>query len=312
MGSETDFSHLVDLSLDDVKIIVRKYSVDKKLSKSAYMIKSYKIQKLSEEAVGFLGDHYLLNVFVKDKCVKYDEALDDEDEDFDEAEVEIEKEEEVLSFFIKALPEHSPGRATYMHDFRVFEKESKMFRDLLPRLQDVGIGNNSWAAKCYMVKNNNLLILENLIENKFRIDEFGEGLFDFNHLEVALRALAEFHAASIVVELRNNKTIPQLYPNILTENAYDINCTNLRHTHFTNAIQVCCEIIKVLPKYKDSPDLLKILNDFPKLIKKMYDFAIPSTKYRNVVNHADLWKNNIMFKYSEQSAELSKLNRLFP
>ncbi|EAT41777.1 AAEL006600-PC [Aedes aegypti] len=276
------------LTEEDVELIVKRYLQEKRDRYNAkFRVLSYHVKRLSEEPIGYLGDHYFLNVVLREKMVHYS------------AEEEEYAEEEYLSFFLKILPEQVPKLADYVREMGCFRKEIQLYTHLIPRLQDVTIGTKPFAPRAYLTKDEKLLVFENLKAEGYRMLENNKSLLDFAHLEVALKTVAKLHAASLVLEERTKQSIMKLYSGHLNENVYIDDDTYVRKTNLDNAIKALCELIKRIDKYKNSDKLDFILAKFPEVIRRIYDFARPSTEYRNVFNHGDLWNNNLMFKYDE-------------
>ncbi|XP_058815881.1 uncharacterized protein LOC131679224 isoform X3 [Topomyia yanbarensis] len=276
------------LTEEDVDSIVKRYLQEKRDKYNAkFRVLSYHVKRISEEPIGYLGDHYFLNVVLREKMVHYSE----EEEEY--------AEEEYLSFFMKILPEQVPKLAEYVREMGCFKKEIQLYTHLIPRLQDVTIGTKPFAPRAYLTKNDSLLVSENLQAEGYRMVKNNKSLLDYAHLEVALKSVAKLHAASLVLEERTKQPITKLYSGHLNENVYIDDDTYVRKTNLENAIKALCELIKRIDKYKHSDRLDFILEKFPQVIRKIYDFAKPSTVYRNVFNHGDLWNNNLMFKYEE-------------
>ncbi|XP_065075777.1 uncharacterized protein LOC135699440 [Ochlerotatus camptorhynchus] len=276
------------LTEEDVELVVKRYLQEKRDKYNAkFRVLSYHVKRLSEEPIGYLGDHYFLNVVLREKMVHYS------------AEEEEYAEEEYLSFFLKILPEQVPKLADYVREMGCFRKEIQLYTHLIPRLQDVTIGTKPFAPRAYLTKGEKLLVFENLKAEGYQMLENNKSLLDFAHLEVALKTVAKLHAASLVLEERTKQPIMKLYSVHLNENVYIDDDKYVRKTNLDNAIKALCELIKRIDKYKNSDKLDFILEKFPEVIRKIYDFARPSTEYRNVFNHGDLWNNNLMFKYEE-------------
>lgn len=284
----------VGVTEEDVEVIVKRYLQEKRDKYNAkFRVLSYEVKRLSEEPIGYLGDHYFLNVVLREKMVHYSE----EEEEY--------AEEEYLSFFMKILPEQVPKLADYVREMGCFKKEIQLYTHLIPRLQDVTIGMKPFAPRAYLTKNEKLLVFENLQAEGYRMVKNNKSLLDFAHLEVALKAVAKLHAASLVLEERTKQPITKLYSGHLNENVYIDDEKYVRKTNLENAIKALSELIKRIDKYKNSDRLDFILEKFPHVIRKIYDFAKPSTVYRNVFNHGDLWNNNLMFKYEESDKPIT-------
>lgn len=120
---------------------------------------------------------------------------------------------------------------------------------------------------------------------------------DLDHMKVAASTLAVFHASSVIFEEKTGRKISCEFKDVVEENAYPLKENHIRTTTFENAIEALSALIQVIPKYQSRSDLEEIIAKFAKVMKKIYSAVQPSEKYRNVVNHGDLWVNNVMFSY---------------
>ncbi|XP_075153171.1 uncharacterized protein LOC142226828 [Haematobia irritans] len=238
----------------------------------------YKLNPISDSPSGFLGLHRFLVVDVHIEK---------------EGRIEINK----IRFFTKAAPAEIASRMEYIEEFGVFKKEIIVYRDVLPRLQNIFPGV---APKCYYA-DNNLLVFEDLQHMGYRMGADRDGLLDYKHLQCAVKSLAALHAASLVLEIREGCKMNELFPQAIVENAYPrlpLPPQHVRYQNFANGVQVFGELIKQIPKY--SQDQLDYI--LPKLLPKMeiiFKLAQTSDRYCNVFSHADLWANNFMFSYSQ-------------
>lgn len=106
------------------------------------------------------------------------------------------------------------------------------------------------------------------------------------------------HASSVIFEEKNGKFSPKIITK-LKELSYPKDPQNIRTKSFENGVKTLAKLIKLIPKYKNSSNLIKIQEEFPKVCRKLFEFVQPTKKYRNILNHGDLWINNLMFKYDE-------------
>ncbi|XP_035916420.1 uncharacterized protein LOC118514042 isoform X1 [Anopheles stephensi] len=277
----------IGLDENDIVELVKCYIQDKRNRVNGkFRLVSYQVRRLSEEPVGYLGDHYLLDVNLREKMVHYSP---EEEENY--------AEEEYINFFLKVIPEHVPKLADYIKEMGCFRKEILLYKHVIPRLQDVMIGTRPFVPTAYFTKGERLIVFENLKSEGYSIVEHTKHLLDFEHLKVALQAVAKLHASSLILEERSKTPIPKLFVGYLNENAYVDDDDYVRKGNLENAIQVLCEMIKKIDKYANSDQLDEILEKVPGVIRKIYDFSKPSEVFRNVLNHGDLWCNNVMFRY---------------
>uniref|UniRef100_A0A182PJ86 CHK domain-containing protein n=1 Tax=Anopheles epiroticus TaxID=199890 RepID=A0A182PJ86_9DIPT len=277
----------IGLVENDIVELVKCYIQDKRNRVNGkFRLVSYQVRRLSEEPVGYLGDHYLLDVNLREKMVHYSP---EEEEKY--------AEEEYISFFVKVIPDNVPKLADYIKKMGCFRKEILLYKHVIPRLQDVMIGTRPFVPTAYFTKGDRMIVFENLKSEGYSIVENTKNLLDFDHLKVALQAVAKLHASSLILEDRSKTPIPKLFVGYLNENAYVDDDDHVRKINLENAIQVLCEMIKRIDKYARSERLEEILHKVRDIIRKIYDFSTPSTVFRNVLNHGDLWCNNVMFRY---------------
>uniref|UniRef100_A0A1L8DN05 Putative juvenile hormone-inducible protein n=1 Tax=Nyssomyia neivai TaxID=330878 RepID=A0A1L8DN05_9DIPT len=278
----------LNLTANDIKHICRRHLVRETSSYRKFHVNSCELNELGDGPVGFLAHHYILTVEISKKLVGYS----DEKRSLST---------QTVTFFVKVFPEASKEQAVYINEMKAFQKEIDLYSFLLPRLQDIGIGSKEWGAQSYLAKDDKVLVIENLKADGFELalNQEGSGVFDCDHVSVALDVLARFHASGIVLEDRSKMLPTQMYPDCFEENAYPEQETHIRMLGLKNAIHAHMELIKMIPKYQDNEKLSKILSEYPKVAMQIVDFVKTSQKFRNVVSHGDLWANNIMFKYEE-------------
>ncbi|XP_065356840.1 uncharacterized protein LOC135951176 [Calliphora vicina] len=275
---------VVELSANDVQGLCRRYFKDYEAKEQEqqeighdFDINYYKLKPISEDPSGFLGNHrYLIVEISKKNAVNQDSV-------------------QKLRFFTKSAPMEIASRMEYMEQFGVFKKEIAVYRDVLPRLQEIFEGI---APKCYYA-DNNWLVFEDLHQQGYKMGSGRDGLYDREHLKCAVKNLAALHSASLVYEVQQKQKFDELHPLAAIENAYPKNCSNdhVRFQNFSNGVQVFKELIKQMPKYQNNLDF--ILSNIQNKMQLIFKLVQTSKKYQNVFSHGDLWANNIMFQYSK-------------
>lgn len=281
---------LLDLTPQELQLICKRYILQETREDLKFKIIGHEVKPVSDKVIGFLGDHYSLKVTILPKKVSYEKVYNRRD----------------LSFFVKFLLRNEE----YLNELNAFNKEILLYQFLLPRLQDIPIGVGKWAASCFLTRNKKLLIFEDLTAKGYRVCNRTDKILDLDHLEVAIKTIARFHASSIIFEERTNFTIEQHYPGYLTENCYPRDSTTIRGINLETSFDAVLALSLLIPKYKNEEIQEKIKEKLPEILRSLKNFAEPSNKYRNVLNHSDLWCNNIMFKYEPNEKNTNEINSL--
>ncbi|XP_055386263.1 uncharacterized protein LOC129615189 [Condylostylus longicornis] len=238
---------------------------------------TYEKTNIGNEPSGFLGDHQFLHVIVERSSstgvVKHK-----------------------LKFFLKCVPEAVLSHKEYIEELGVFQKEVHVYTQIIPRLTSINVSLGNFSPKCFFAKHN-MLVFENLADQGFQMASERNGILDYEHLLAVMKVLANFHSASLILENRIGKPINDIFHDSLPENAYPTDTKGSRYAYVMKSIATLTEILEAIPKYKNSMKWNYIKNEFPKQLKKIFEFAKISKEFRNVINHGDLWANNVMFRY---------------
>uniref|UniRef100_A0A2M3Z8L1 Putative juvenile hormone-inducible protein n=1 Tax=Anopheles braziliensis TaxID=58242 RepID=A0A2M3Z8L1_9DIPT len=290
------------LSAEDVGIVVQNSTgIEAK-------VVSFCVKRMSEEPIGYLADHLTLCIEITDSSRPIvanggTKAVSGQSNGL------AATTDNKLHFFVKLLPEANPKQAKYIEEMGCFRKEIDVYGVLLPEMVRHTRGIEPFVPRILLTKEHRLIVCDDLRQQGYSLKlDRGTSLLNQSHIEIALRTIAKLHATSIIYEERAGTTLSEGCrrlarngtANMLEENVYINRESYVRTTNVENCIQVLCELTKRIDKYRQADNLEQILAQIPVVVRKIYDFAKPSKVFRNVLNHGDLWCNNIMFKYEPQ------------
>ncbi|XP_061387862.1 uncharacterized protein LOC133322927 [Musca vetustissima] len=211
------------------------------------------------------------------------------------------------SFMLKVLHDNELFREL-IQTYNMFDVESGIYGDVVPELEqilaDAGI-NVRFGPKSYRLATDEThILLENLKDLGFRNANRLEGL-DMAHSKSVLNKLALWHAASAVRVQQKG-----LYPDIYSAGYFRHECYDMMKEMFDSSTKMLLECIReysnsdlyyekvVKLQHQVTDELYKVTQNFTN------DGDGEEEDEFRVLNHGDVWSNNIMFKYDEKSGEL--------
>ncbi|XP_049873874.1 uncharacterized protein LOC126372240 [Pectinophora gossypiella] len=229
---------------------------------------NWSIENYSDKLIGYLGDHLRLKI-----------------------EIEFEGFKSELKLFVKCMPRFNEWKANYLKELTFFKKEYIMLSSLFKQF-DSKQGTGKWCPKLLFVRED-LFVFEDVAQLGYKMPCHLDTLC-YDEVMAAVEAVARFHAQSFIYEERKSKEqnrsyrIWEDYSEYLKEPPQGQVWRDVGR----NAV---IDYLKVYSAHK--PNFFKCLEI---VIPMLFDGAIalmtPSSVYRNVVVHRDLWSNNIFFK----------------
>ncbi|GJQ77974.1 hypothetical protein Trydic_g2335 [Trypoxylus dichotomus] len=211
------------------------------------------------------------------------------------AENEIRAENLVL----KTAPTHAIYRTSSpIHE--MYENEIYAYETALPTLEGTfkrfGMKFVNFP-RCYLTntkENEEYLVLEDLKSGGFKLWS-KEKTMDDGHLFVVLENLAKFHAASFYLKEKQKDTWNELVGGL-----NNVSKKFFCDTEFCEAV---IEMANTLdPLFKDQNDTLQRFQAFRDYQLKEFMCSICNDRDSEfVIAHGDVWCNNILFKYEDQS-----------
>ncbi|XP_058455856.1 uncharacterized protein LOC131433087 [Malaya genurostris] len=177
----------------------------------------------------------------------------------------------------------------------IFDKEIFIYRTVLPKLGTIisNLGGTIELAPQLIYwsdVSSNLLVLEDLTVRGYSVENQQLGL-NMEQSKMAIEKLAFFHAASAILITEN--------PNELAKYVKGTFHTDHKEKlkYFTSALTVIGESAAELGINSNVANKLKALPQ--KALQKAIDAYGSDFQGLKVLNHGDLWTNNIMFKYNQ-------------
>lgn len=234
----------------------------------------YKIASISSEPATNPGDNYLA-VLIRSKVVIEMNSM----------------ETKTLSYIVKVLVQNDCNEFM-ISDFNVFPKEEKMYLEILPAFEklyaDVGV-EVEFGPKCFYTTDEPIpmIVMEDLLD--FSMVDKSKGL-DQAHVELALSRLAKFHAASMVHYDTNGP-----YPSEYTEGMFTAKFEPTYGPYWDSYMDYYIEALRKLPNGE------KFTEEVVKWRGVLYSEMCKALQFDedafNVLNHGDMWSNNLMFQY---------------
>ncbi|KAK5640986.1 hypothetical protein RI129_009533 [Pyrocoelia pectoralis] len=216
----------------------------------------------------------------------------------------IRMEEQKCSMIAKYLPDDC-FMLKFSEDMKFFEREMLMYKSTLPEMYSFGnipmFGSflkllslitgclKCIAAEPYLISTEpkTAILLEDLSILDFRTISPGTA-FDMDHCLYILDRLATFHASSVALYEKDPSSM-ELFKYALFDDVDGVK------PFMTIGLQELIETCKRWPGLSMyAPKLELIQKDFLEIVFKSNK---PSAKF-NVLNHGDLWTNNIMISYN--------------
>lgn len=190
----------------------------------------------------------------------------------------------------------------------IFEREINTYTLILPPLHRL-LSNSS--LENYQLLSANLLytvsdlskqviIMEDLKAQGFKMADRTLGL-DLRHCLLVMKQIGRYHGASAVLQQKTPENVlyfhEALYGSKVFETSYDF---------FRNGVMNLAQEVAKWPQYRERFSE-KLLNLVDNAYAKFLDSLIRREDEFNVLCHGDLRLNNIMFRYSKETGEVTDI-----
>lgn len=199
------------------------------------------------------------------------------------------------SYIVKTLPQHEMALEKLGSDnYNVQNNEMEMYDKVLPEfkrlLASIGEDAEIFPGAIAVVKALDVIVMEDLLERKFEMPDRTKGL-DSNHILMALRQLARMHAASAVLYEENPKAVSQFDSGFFTRR------TDCFHVMFETLCDAMIEEVSTWEGYEYyAQKLPQVRKNLIENARRAFDCDEGDF---HVLNHGDIWTNNLMYTYDD-------------
>ncbi|KAG5681397.1 hypothetical protein PVAND_010838 [Polypedilum vanderplanki] len=200
---------------------------------------------------------------------------------------------------VKSRPFENNGFSEeFLKKFNVFEKEIETYKlvDAFENILSSSLKKNViLAPKCLKVtkKPTDILIIDDLCSKGYEVTKKST-LFGMEKMKIALKKLAQFHAASAIYYERNG-----VFDEKYSRGVYNTEMTDIFDQHFDPNFNFILEFLSTWPNV-DNKIIEKMKNwrkfILNELIRSMSPAKDDDKNFNfNCLNHGDCWLSNILF-----------------
>ncbi|PSN29630.1 hypothetical protein C0J52_28343 [Blattella germanica] len=190
----------------------------------------------------------------------------------------------------------------FLQRIKAFEKEVHMFENIFPMMKDVIVSKSGrsyeFSAKYFRTERPNTIVLEDLNHLGYKMEDRLKGL-DLEHCFQVVKSLARFHGLSKKLE-----KIDPAVTNIFGKGFYVKTEKEMEMTgpYFKAKMLRLASEVETWPSYEHYAEKIRKLSS--KAVELMFDCAAPKVGSFNVLNHADCWVNNLLFRHCPQTGRV--------
>uniref|UniRef100_A0A1B6LV61 CHK kinase-like domain-containing protein n=1 Tax=Graphocephala atropunctata TaxID=36148 RepID=A0A1B6LV61_9HEMI len=200
-------------------------------------------------------------------------------------------EKHTTSLFIKS-PLTKGFLKEYAEKIDLFNREQQFYDVILSQLTDKA--QFEFGSRAFYCPDRDRLILQDLKAEGYVMASRAKQL-DFSHYELVMASIGKYHASSISLHHENSNLVEKTgAEGLYNDGPFKKEVKGWVET----SLKLVSDVLKEIEGYEHYEDLMlsKIDGIWEYLLKEFK----PRKNALNVLNHGDLWVNNMMFKYGIQ------------
>uniref|UniRef100_A0A182XXH0 CHK domain-containing protein n=2 Tax=Anopheles stephensi TaxID=30069 RepID=A0A182XXH0_ANOST len=172
----------------------------------------------------------------------------------------------------------------------VFGIEKTIYGPVMKAVRELltSFGDCTQFAPRFIYEDEHALVLEDLAVKGYRQPERRDRL-DQPHMRLIVQKLAKFHAATAVLGRKNRDLFSGLASTNFTTEGNPI------HLFYANAIQHCIDQTVRVPELSQYTEFLRAFLE-QAIEREAKSYECDESGF-NVLNHGDMWLNNLLWKY---------------
>ncbi|XP_012288904.1 uncharacterized protein LOC105704346 isoform X2 [Orussus abietinus] len=190
---------------------------------------------------------------------------------------------------------HGSPQREFLLEYGTFKKEVALYTTVFPEVLNYDLEEKCFP-ECFLGLEDDVIVLEDMAHRGYQMtDKFVP--FDLDHCRVMMKTLAKFHSKSLIFEEQGKRSIIEAFSDCVQETLWPLKDGRAKSAFDAAVKGVVSMIDLLLDLHHDDRTVFK---------EKLKDLASdhakklsPSSKYKNVLCHGDLWANNILFKYDD-------------
>lgn len=200
---------------------------------------------------------------------------------------------ECLSVIIKCAGDGGGAKTLFATELKLFEKETNMFGKILPQLHNI-TGQSSLSAECLLteLEPKGLLVLQDLSPLGYKMADRRKGL-DMDHCFLIMEKMAQLHASSVLLYEKNPHCMDGYNIGLFTNQ----NNQPIIQQFVVSGFQSTIIALKQWSGFEKYAKKLEAMMDT--IFEKSMNICKREPGKFNVLNHGDLWTNNILFLYDD-------------